>query len=363
MISEAANPVLVGSVSPLIAQIDSIFQLFPSQSSTTAADVDWVFWFITYISLIFWAGIVAAMAWFVFRYRRRDGVGPEHSPHHSTALELTWSVLPSFLLVLMFYWGFTGYENTRTPPANAYVINVTAQKWSWNFQYPNGHVDSDLHVPVDTPIRLVMSSKDVLHSFFVPAFRVKQDVVPGRYATTWFEAIETGEFHLFCAEYCGKDHSDMLAKVIVYPKDEFPAVLAKISDIVQMYKDANEPLWKAGAALYVKRGCSSCHTIDGTLKQNGGPSFLGAFGEEHKFTDGTTEEMNENYIRESILEPQAKIREPFRPIMPTFQGLLKDPEIGVIVDFIRHLKDPSADDKAEIEEFLKDPRPREAEED
>ncbi len=362
MISDVANHDLVGTVSPLIAQVDSIFQLFPSQSSTTAGDVDWVFWYITYLSILFWVVIVAAIVWFMFRYRRVKGVGPEHSPHHSTALELTWSVLPSFLLVLMFYWGFTGYEDMRTPPSNAYVINVTGQKWNWNFQYPNGHVDSDLYVPVDTPVRLVMTSTDVIHSMFIPAFRVKQDVVPGRYATTWFEATNTGEFHLFCAEYCGTDHSSMLATVYVHPKDEFPAVLAKISDIVGKYKDANEPLWKAGGELYVKRGCASCHSIDGSRRPDGGPSFLGSFGENREFTDGTTGVMDENYIRQSILEPQAKIRKTFRPVMPTFQGLLKDPEIMVIIEFIRHLKAPTADDKIEIEEFLKDPHPREAEE-
>jgi len=322
MISDAVNHGLVGAVSPLLAQIHSPFQMFPTQGSSTSSEVDWVFWFITDISILFWVMIVLAIVWFVFRYHRLKVAGPEHSPHHSTALELTWSVLPSFLLVLMFYWGFTGYEDMRTPPANAYVINVTAQKWNWNFQYPNGHTDSELYVPIDTPVRLVMTSNDVIHSMFIPAFRVKQDVVPGRYATTWFEATQTGEFHIFCAEYCGTGHSDMLSTVHVYPKDEFPALLAKISDIVQLYKDANEPPWKAGAELYIKRGCSSCHSIDGSRKQ--GPSYLGSFGEKREFTDGTKGVFDENYIRQSILEPQAKIRKTFQPVMPTFKGLLQD---------------------------------------
>lgn len=360
MISHAANLVTASTVSPLIAQVDSIWQLFPAQSSTTARDVDWVFWFITWISIAFWAAIVIAMVWFVFRYHRRRNDGPQHSPHHSTALELTWSVLPSFLLVLMFYWGFTGYENMKTPPSNTYVINVTGQKWNWNFQYPNGHIDSDLYVPANTPVELMMTSTDVIHSLFIPAFRVKQDVVPGRYATTWFEATSTGEYNLFCTEYCGTEHSDMLAKVFVYPEEEFPAVLAEISDIVGKYTKANEPLWKAGAELYVKRGCASCHTVDGTQKQ--GPTFLKSFGTMRDFTDGSKGEMDPNYIRESILEPQAKIRAGFQPVMPTFQGLLKDEEIGAIIDFLRHLQDPTPEEQQEIFAFLEDPRPREAEE-
>ncbi len=360
MTPDVIQHVPASTFTPLVAQIDSIYQLFPTRSSTVAGEVDWVFWFITVISLIFWAAIVAAMVWFVFRYRRH-GVGkPEHSPHHSTALELTWSVLPSFLLVLMFYWGYTGFENLRTSPTNSYRINVTGQKWNWSFQYPNGHIDSDLYVPVNTPVELVMTSTDVIHSLFIPSFRTKQDVVPGRYTTKWFEATRTGEFNIFCTEYCGTEHSDMLAKVYVVSEEEFPAKLAEISDVIGKYEKANEPMWKAGGELYIKRGCASCHTIDETIKK--GPSFKGNFGTSRDFTDGTSGVMDENYIRESILEPQAKIRKGFEPVMPTFQGLLKDPEITALIEFIRHVNAPSAADQAEIEAFLADPKPREAEE-
>ena len=343
----------------LLAQTDNLFQMFPDQRSTLAADVDWLFYFILWTCFVFWLIIVGCMVWFAYRYRRRPGVEPEPSPHHNTPLEVTWSVLPGFLLALMFYWGFTGYIDMRTPPAKAYEINVTGQKWVWNFQYPNGHIDSDLYVPANTPVRLVMSSTDVLHSLSIPAFRVKQDVVPGRYTELWFEATEPGEYQLFCTEYCGTDHSNMLSKVHVIAEDEFPAKLAEVSDIVKRF-----PIpWQAGAVLYLKRGCGSCHSVDGRDLDAGmkGPSFLRNYGQRRDFTDGTALEADENYVRQSILEPQAKIRRGYQPVMPTFQGLLKEPEINVIIAFLKQLQDPNDAELEEINAFLADPKPPEPE--
>jgi cytochrome c oxidase subunit 2 len=184
----------------------------PEQASDAASGVDNLFSFIFWISLFFFALIVILMLVFVVRYRRREGVEPEPSPSHNTALEVTWTVIPLLLVMVIFAWGFKVYIDMRTPPANSYEVQVTGQKWKWLFTYPTGHVDEELHVPVDQPVRLVMTSEDVIHSFYVPAFRIKQDVVPGRYSKVWFRATKVGTYQIFCAEYCGTGHSDMLAR-------------------------------------------------------------------------------------------------------------------------------------------------------
>ena len=196
----------------------------PPPVSTVAGHVDWLFYFILGVSTFFFLLIVALMVLFVVRYRRREGQGAEVSPSHNTALEVIWTVIPIVVVIVIFIFGFKGFLDMATPPANAYEIQVEAQKWSWSFTYPSGYVDSNLHVPVNRPVKLVMRSADVIHSLYVPAFRIKRDVVPGRYATAWFEATEPGEYDLFCAEYCGTSHSDMLAHVVVHPPGEFETV-------------------------------------------------------------------------------------------------------------------------------------------
>lgn len=306
---------------------------FPSSSSTVAPGVDSLFYLILGISFVFFVLIVAAMTYFVWRYRRRDGISPGHMAHHNTTLEVTWSVIPGLILVVIFYKGFTGYLDQRTPPADAVEIQVIAKKWSWAFRYPNGHVDTELHLPVATPVKFRLQSDDVIHSFFVPAFRVKMDCVPGRYTTAWAEATQTGEYVLFCAEYCGTRHSDMLARVVVHESGEYESWLAKASDFLNtMTPEA------AGKLLYQRRGCVQCHSDDGSAKAGGGPSFKGTYGSSQPLTDGSTVVVEDNYIRESILNPMAKVRGGFRPVMPTFQGQLKDAEIDAIIAYIKSLK-------------------------
>ncbi len=302
----------------------------PPQVSTTASGVDWLFYFILGISVFFFVLIVALMVLFVVRYRRRGNQRAEPSPHHNMALEVTWTAIPVVLVVIIFFFGFKGFLDMATPPANAYEVLVQGQKWKWTFTYPNGYVDENLHVPVSRPVRLVMSSADVIHSLYVPAFRVKQDVVPGRYAKAWFEATEPGEYDLFCAEYCGTSHSDMIAHVVVHPPGEFEQWLEKASNFL----DTMSPV-EAGRKLYQVRGCQQCHSVDGSAKT--GPSLLGVFGHSQRLADGTTVLADENYIRESILEPQAKVVAGFEPVMPTYQGRLSDAEIGAIIEFLKSL--------------------------
>jgi cytochrome c oxidase subunit 2 len=274
----------------------------PPQVSTVAGGVDSLFNFILWLSVFFFVLIVAGMVYFIIRYRRRAGhTEAEPSPTHHTALELTWTGIPLVLVVVIFFLGFQGYLDMTTPPSNAYEIQVTGQKWNWAFTYPNGYIDSNLHVPVDRPVQLVMTSADVIHSLYVPAFRIKMDVVPGRYSKTWFEATSPGEYDLFCAEYCGTSHSDMISQVVVHPAGEFETWLEKASNFLETMSPVD-----AGRKLYQVRGCQQCHSADGSSKT--GPTFLNLFGREEVMVGGEVIISDENYIRESILEPNARGR-------------------------------------------------------
>lgn len=340
------NALLATSAPGLLAEMG----WFRTGTSTVASDVDGVFWFITWVSAFFFTLIVALMAWFMVRYRHREGHAAEHSPHHNNTLEAAWSIIPLLLVIVIFYLGFKGFIDMRQSPDDAYEVNVVAKKWSWSFIYPNGVVSPDLHVPIDRPVRLVMSSDDVIHSLYVPAFRIKMDCVPGRYTEQWFKATalaptddgdevnwaDEGGFDLFCTEYCGTGHSTMRAKVVVHETADFDKWMAVAMDP----RSQGTPL-QVGQTLYLRRGCAQCHSIDGVDRPgNGGPSFKGYYGKEVAFTDGSKAEMDENYIRQSILEPQAKIRTGgYNPIMPTFQGQLKDDEIFALIQYIKSLNE------------------------
>ena len=305
--------------------------LFPEPSSTTAADVDTLFYFILAICSVFFVLIVGVMTTFAWRYRSREGFKPGQAPHHSNALEIAWSVVPAILVAVIFVWGFYGYVSSQQPPEGSYEIEVIAKKWNWAFVYPNGHIDNQLHVPIDKPIRLVMSSDDVIHSLFVPAFRIKRDLVPGRYSYTWFQATQMGEYILYCTEYCGTGHSLMNSKVIVHTSSEFDQWLEKAANFLDEVSPA-----EAGNILYERRGCAQCHSIDGSARS--GPTFLGTYGTQQQMADGSMVTVDENYIRESILEPQAKIRSGYRPVMPTYQGQLSDKEISALIQYLKSLQ-------------------------
>lgn len=350
---------LQNALSPL-AQVppeDGTWDWFHPSASTVAEDIDNLFWGITWVNMVFFVLIVGLMLLFMFQYRKRPGHKAEHSPHHNNLIEAVWSIIPLLIVVVIFAYGFVGYMRLRLPPEDAYVVQVQAQKWAWSFTYPSGVVDSDLHVPVDRPVKLVLSSADVIHSLYIPAFRVKMDCVPGRYNTMWFEATapstavdangngrqDTGEggYDLFCTEYCGTGHSTMLAKVFVYESE------AEFATWVKNKKDPRlqgTPV-EVGAKLYAKRGCAQCHSIDGTDRPaNGGPSFKGHWGNTNLFTNGSEVKMDENYIRESILQPQKLVRKGYKPIMPTYQGQFSDDELFAIIAYIKHLNDADVPD-------------------
>lgn len=312
--------------------------LLPPLASTSAGEVDKVFWLITGVSVACATPITLAMIGLVVAYRRGAHAEPVPSPSHNAWLEATWSVVPAIIVVGVFHAGLVGYLDLRTPPVDCYEIGVTAQKWNWSFHYPGGHVEPDLHAPAGRPVKLVMSSADVIHSVFIPAFRLKMDCVPGRYSTAWFEAKEPtppGHSHpLYCAEYCGTNHSQMLASVIIHPANRFDAWLAEAGDLT-----SRMPPIEAGELLYRRRGCVQCHSTDGSRRSGGGPSFLGSFGTEQSLASGKQQVIDENYLRESILNPMAKVRAGYRPVMPSYQGQLRETEINALLAFIKSLRE------------------------
>jgi cytochrome c oxidase subunit 2 len=257
---------------------------------------------------------------------------------HNTPLELTWTIIPLILVIAIFYVGMESYLNLRVVPLGAYEVKVVAQKWSWTFNHPNGASESGiLRVPAGRPVKLVMESQDVLHAAFIPAFRVKQDIVPGRYSHIWFQATTTGEFDLFCAEYCGKDHSAMRAKVIVAEEAEFHRQLKDVADEHLRLTDAQLAEY-AMTKLFPR--CASCHSLDG--KAGTGPSWRethSLWGSERVFADGSRAVVDENYIRDSILNPAHHIVANYTNGMPTFKGQLDDRQILALVLAIRNLDD------------------------
>lgn len=313
----------------------------PFEGSTTAGAVDWLYYFLFWMSVISCVVILGAMAYFVFRYKakpRSENERVEKTSDHNTTLEITWSIAPMFVVVAIFVWGFKGFVDLRTPPKGSMEIQATGQKWKWLFTYPGGLVDDSLHVPVGQPVRIVIHSVDVLHSLFIPNFRTKMDAVPGRYTDLWFQGTTPGEYPIFCAEYCGTNHSNMLSRVVVHEKGGYEAWLSEQQDKLLTM----DPV-ELGSLLFNKQGCSTCHTTDGSDTTTAGtkaqgPTWKGLFGKHEKFTDGSTVTVDENYIRESVLDPMAKVVDGFLPVMPTYQGKLKDAEINGIIAYIKSLK-------------------------
>jgi cytochrome c oxidase subunit 2 len=313
---------------------DSPFFWVPTRASTTATDVDWLYDVLVLLSTIFAVAIFASMVWFCIRYRAKSRAANEvveKTADHNTTLEITWSIIPLIILIALFVWGFKGYVDLRTTPKDALEVHVTGQKWKWLFDYRNGTTDDVLHVPVNTNVRLVINSVDVIHSVFIPNFRVKMDAVPGRFTELWFHATQPGEYPLECTEYCGTSHSDMLSKVIVHEPGGYEKWLAQLEQ-----ERLKMPPVELGKLLYEKQGCATCHSTDGSPKI--GPSFKGLFGKKEVLADGTSVAADENYLRESILQPQAKLVQGYAPAMPTFQGKLKDVELRGIIEYIKTLK-------------------------
>lgn len=304
--------------------------ILPVEGSEFAGKVDDLYMFLIWLSLFFFLLIAGLALYSVVKFRHRPGTVTPHISHH-TALELTWSIIPLLLCVGIFVWGFKGYLEASVPPGDAMEIQVTAQKWSWEFEYPDGmRALNEVHIPLNKPVKFIMSSTDVIHSFFVPTMRVKHDVLPNRYTQIWFLPKVAGKHHATCAEYCGKGHSDMAATV--YVDDD--AAYQKWLETGGI--DPNMPLSELGKILYESKGCATCHTVDGSRSQ--GPTWKGLYGHSVKLMNGQTVEVDENYIRESMLVPGAKVVAGYENVMPVFQGVLREREINALIAFIKEQK-------------------------
>lgn len=325
---------MVGLLSKMLATGGSFW--LPEQATEMSRHVDASWAFVYWVSVAFFVLITFLLFYLTLRYKGKPGDTPEKSSDHNTPLEVFWSVVPTLIVVALFWSGFRTYLDLSTPPENVYEIKVHGVKWNWTFEYPNGYVDNQLHVPAERAVRLVMTSSDVIHSLYVPAFRIKRDVIPGRYYYMWFTATVPGEYDIFCAEYCGRDHSAMKTKLIVHNAPEFEAWLEEASDFLSRLPPA-----EAGELLYNQRGCKQCHSVDGSAGI--APTFKGLWGTQETLATGETVAVDENYVRESIYQPMAKLTAGFDPVMPTFQGRLKEEEIGAIIEYLKTL----ADDEAE----------------
>ncbi|HXG30959.1 MAG TPA: cytochrome c oxidase subunit II [Thermodesulfobacteriota bacterium] len=308
----------------------------PEEASDLASRVDSVIWFVTIISLVSFVLVTVLLVYFAVKYRRRaEG---EETPYitGNHFLEALWTVIPSILVMAIFAYGFVVFKHMRTPPADALEINVVGRQWLWQFQYDNGRSTlNELYVQQDRPVKLIMRSEDVIHSFFAPAFRVKQDLVGGMYTYLWFTPTKVGVFDLFCAEYCGTGHSAMLAKIYVMSPEAYER-WEKGEGIKEGEKVASLPTAERGEKLYKERGCNACHSVDGTNLV--GPTWKGLFGHEVVLQDDTKVTADENYIRKSILEPQAQMVKGYQPVMPSFKGILSDDDISAIIAYIKTLK-------------------------
>jgi cytochrome c oxidase subunit 2 len=305
------------------------FPLFPERASTMAGRVDALYFFLLLISVFFSVLIAGAIVVFAIRFRRRS---PDEMPqpiHGSLALELAWSIIPLLIVIFVFLWSADLFVASRRVPIGQMDIQVVGKRWMWKLQHLTGQREiNELHVPVGVPVKLTLTSEDVIHSFFVPAFRLKQDAVPGRYTTVWFQATTPGRYHLFCAEYCGTKHSGMIGQVVVMEPAAFQTWLAG---------GATGSPAAEGQKLFESLACNTCHRADSLGR---GPRLEGLFGRPVTLASGETVIADADYIRESIVTPAAKVTAGYQPIMPTFQGLVSEEGLMQLVAYIQSLQTP-----------------------
>ncbi len=310
-------------------------RFFAARVGHLAEEVDSVFLFIFLVGLFFFFITQGALLWFAVRYRRKKREEEAVTPYitGNRLLEVVWVVIPSTLILAIFVYGYLVFRDIRTPPAGAAEINVTAKQWLYFFTYPDGRqATNEVRVPVGKPVKFLMTSPDVIHGFYLPEFRVKQDILPGRYAYLWLEPEKAGRYDIYCTQYCGTGHSTMRAVMIVMPDNEYQAWLAG----KEGKEGAALPPGQKGKELAEKSGCLACHTIDGTAKI--GPTWKGLFGRTVELADGAKLTADDNYIRESIYEPNAKVVKGFQPVMPAYKGQLKDDDVTAIIAYIKTLK-------------------------
>jgi cytochrome c oxidase subunit 2 len=314
----------------------------PPQASTYAQSVDLLHYFVILTTMLGSTFVFLLALYYVLRYRRR-------APHSTTAhvqtpVPLEVFFIVSLLSLFLVFWvvGASLYDHMQTPPADAIPVYVTGKQWMWTFSYPDGRASMDvLTVPVNRPIKLVLTSRDVIHSFYVPAFRMKHDVVPGRYYTAWFEANTPGVYDIDCAEYCGVSHSRMLGKVQVLAQNDYSRWLEgqpvrTVEGLIGATATSGGDLAETGRAVASRRGCFSCHTIDG--QPHIGPSWAGLYASDVKLSDGRVVRADEAYLTKSMMDPQADIVAGYEPVMPSYRGLLQEPEVAALVELIKSIR-------------------------
>jgi cytochrome c oxidase subunit II len=293
-----------------------------------AGNVDALYIFLLIVSGLMTALIFITIVYFAARYRYRRGV-PAEQIEGSTPLELTWTIIPFLVFMVIFFWGAVVFFRSRTPPRDSTEIYIVAKQWMWKAEHAEGQREiNELHVPVGRDVKLIMTSQDVVHSFFVPAFRMKQDVLPGRYTMAWFRATKPGTYHLFCTQYCGTLHSGMIGNVVVMDPAQYES---------WMNGGSTGPLSATGEQIFGQLGCATCHRADA---QGRGPSLVGVFGKPVALADGRTVTADENYLRECILSPGDRRVKGYQPIMPTFQGLVTEEQVNALIAYVKSLSKP-----------------------
>jgi len=309
---------------------------FPDQASSFARDVDALTLWLIGMSAFFTVLIAAMVVIFAIRYRRRSESQVGEAFHESALLEITWTVIPLIIVLFTFAWGAKVYFRLYRPPAEAAEYHITGKQWMWKTQHPTGQREiNELHLPVGEPVKLTMTSEDVIHSFFVPAFRAKSDVVPGRYTTMWFTPTKPGRYHLFCTEYCGAEHSRMIGWVTVMEADEYQEWLASVP--------VPQTPAEQGAAVYARLACAECHA-DG--RGGKAPDLHGIFGTERRLASGESVTADETYLRESILDPGARVAAGFERTMPSFRGQVDEEEMIALIRYLKSMPETRA---AEVE--------------
>jgi cytochrome c oxidase subunit II len=305
----------------------SSLPLFPEQASTLAHQVDNLYFFLVALTAFFSTLIAVLVVVFAVKYRRTHAAQVGAPITGSVPLELMWSIIPFGIAMVIFAWSANVYFNMARPPDESMEIYAVGKRWMWKFQHIGGRREiNELHVPIGRPVKVTMTSEDVIHDLYLPNFRVKADVIPGRYSTIWFEATKRGEYHLFCAEYCGTKHSAMIGRVVVMEPTEYQAWLSG--------GGGEMSLAARGERMFQELACHTCHLPDASGR---GPSLQGLFGSQVKLADGRTVTADEGYVRESILNPQAKLVAGYQPLMPTFQGLVNEEALMGLIEYVKSL--------------------------
>jgi cytochrome c oxidase subunit 2 len=308
------------------------FQLMPEQASSIAGEVDALYLFLIGISAVMTVLIAGLIIYFAIKYRRGSPADRQQGPSHFYAIEVTWIVVPFLLTMIMFFWGARLYFEQSRAPAGAMEVACVGRQWMWKFQHPEGHQEiNDLHVPLGQPVKLNMISEDVIHSMYIPAFRVKQDVLPGRYTTLWFQPTKVGQYHLFCAEYCGAKHSEMKGTVHVLEPTEYQAWLSG--------REPGATPAEAGRKLLADLRCNNCHQGGGQTSRC--PPLDGLYGSTVKLEGGGTVVVDDNYLRESILRPAAKVVAGYQPLMPSYEGQIGEEGLLQLIAEIKALGAPA----------------------